>query len=75
MMSFPAFLKCFSYLCLIRLVSAAGEDGARPGGQGDHHGGSEHQVHELRVKLPNGAGGGGSGTGNYQRADSFSFVV
>ena len=56
-------------------MSAAGEDRASPGGQGDHHGGTEHQVHELWLQLPDGASGGGTGTGNYQRANSFSFVV
>ena len=37
---------------LHNLFAATGEDGARPGRQGDHHGRSQHQVDELRLQLP-----------------------
>ena len=55
----------FVLLPLIHLVSVAGEDGAGSGGQGDHHGGAQHQVHELWLQLPDGAGRrGGPGPGH-----------
>ena len=37
---------------LHNLFAATGEDGARPGRQGDHYGRSQHQVDELRLQLP-----------------------